>query len=335
MAQRRVEISRRELMVLLGGTIGLSPHAAGAQQSRRTARVAVLWHAGSPEEEGPYLEAVRLGFRELGYTEGHSMTLEHRFPNEEPERFRSMAAELAALKPDVLLTAGGPASIAAKNVTTTIPVVFICVPDPLSSRLVESLARPGANITGLTNFAVQLCAKRLEYLKETVPSLSRVALLINPNVQITHRYIEESETAASRLGLTLSRIEARSVDELPRAFQTMGKVRAQAVVVNAEGVFFQGRTIVAQMALARRLPACVFSRETLEAGAFMSYGPDQRAIFRRAAAYADKILKGAKPADLPVEQPSLFEFLINRRTARALGVTVPASVQTRVDQVIE
>jgi putative ABC transport system substrate-binding protein len=334
MAQRRLEMSRRELIIVLGGTIGLSPHVVGAQL-RRTARVAVLWHAGSAEEEAPYLEALRLGFRELGYTEGHTVTLEHRFPNEEPERFRSMAAELAALKPDVLLTAGGPASIAAKNVTTTIPVVFIVVPDPLGSRLVASLARPGGNVTGLTNFAVQLCAKRLEYLKETVPSLSRVALLINPNVQITQRYIEESEAAAGKLGLTLSRIEARSVDELQRAFETIGKVRAQAVVVNAEGVFFQGRTIVAQMALTRRLPTCVFSRETLEAGAFMSYGPDQRALFRRAAAYADKILRGAKPADIPVEQPSLFEFLINRRTARALGLAVPASVQMRVDQVIE
>jgi len=335
MPQRRLEMSRRELMMLLGGTIALSPHVVGAQQPMRTARVAVLWHAGSAEEEGPYLEAVRLGFRELGYTEGQTITLEHRFPNEEPERFRSMAAELAALKPDVLLAAGGPASIAAKNVTRTIPVVFIVVPDPLGSKLVDSVARPGANVTGLTNFAVQLCAKRLEYLKETIPSLSRVALLINPNVQITQKYIEESEAAAGKLGLTLSRIEARSVDELPRAFQTIGKVRAQAVVVNAEGVFFQGRTIVAQMALARHLPTCVFSRETLEAGAFMSYGPDQRAIFRRAAAYADKILKAAKPSDLPVEQPSRFEFLINRTAARALGLTVPASVQLRVDQVIE
>jgi putative tryptophan/tyrosine transport system substrate-binding protein len=333
MAQPRSEMRRRELMKLLSGIIGLLPHVAGAQQPRRTARVAVLWHAVSAEEEGPYLEAVRLGFRDLGYTEGHTITLEHRFPNEEPERFRSMAAELAALKPDVLLAAGGPASISAKSVTTTIPVVFIVVPDPLG--LVDSLARPDANVTGLTNFAVQLCAKRLELLKESVPNLSRVPLLINPNVQITHRYIEESEAAASKLGLTLLRIEARSVDELPRAFETMGKVRAQAVVVNAEGVFFQGKTIVAQLALARRLPTCVFSRETLEAGAFMSYGPDQRAIFRRAAAYADEILTGAKPADLAVEQPSRFEFLINRRTATKLGLTVPASVQQRVDQVIE
>jgi|SRR5262245_123795 len=325
---------RRDFLTLLSGALSAAPSAAGAQ-AKRMARVAVLWHAGSAEEEGPYIEAVRLGFRELGYVEGHTITLEHRFPNEEPARFRSMAAELAALKPDVLLAAGGPASIAAKNATTSIPVVFIVVPDPLGSKLVDNLARPGANVTGLSNFAVQLSAKRLEYLKEAVPGLSRFALLINPNVHITQRYIEESEAAAGKLGLKLLRIEARSVDDLPRAFEGMSKSRVQAVVVNAEGVFFQGRSILAQLALARGIATCVFSRETLEAGALMSYGPDQRAIFQRAAVYADKILKGAKPGELPVEQPSRFEFLINRKTARALGLVIPPSVQLRVDQVID
>ena len=270
-----------------------------------------------------------------GYVEGRTITFEHRFPNEEPERFRSMAAELAALQPDVFLTAGGPASIAAKNATATIPVVFIVVPDPLGSNLVDSLARPGANVTGLANFAVQLSAKRLEFLKEAVPRLSRVALLINPNVKITSRYVEESEAAAAKLGVALQRIEARSIDDLKRAFDAMVKARAQAVVVNAEGVFFQGRAIIARLALERGLPTCVFSRETLEAGAFMSYGPDQRAIFRRAAVYADKILKGAKPGDLPVEQPSRFELLVNVRTAKALRVTIPPSLQPRVDHFIE
>jgi putative ABC transport system substrate-binding protein len=290
---------RRDLVTLLGTVIAGLPNLSHAQQGRKVARIGVLWHAGSAEEEGPYLEAVRLGFADLGYVEGRTITLEHRFPNEEPERFRSMAAELVALKPDVLLAAGGPASIAAKNATATIPVVFIVVPDPLGSKLVSSLARPGANVTGLTNFAVQLSSKRLEYLKEAVPRLSRVALLINPNVHITDRYVEESEAAAARLGVTLLRIEARSVDDLDRAFEAMAKARVQAVVVNAEGVFFQGRTIIARLAAVRSLPTCVFSRETLEAGAFMSYGPDQRAIFRRASVYADRILKGTKPGDLP------------------------------------
>ena len=191
--------------------IAAFPKGAHAQQARKLHRIAILWHAGNAEEEGPYLEAVRLGFIDHGYVEGRTITFEHRFPNEEPERFRSMAAELAALQPDVFLTAGGPASIAAKNATATIPVVFIVVPDPLGSNLVDSLARPGANVTGLANFAVQLSAKRLEFLKEAVPRLSRVALLINPNVKITSRYVEESEPAAAKLGVALQRIEARSI----------------------------------------------------------------------------------------------------------------------------
>jgi len=319
----------------MGGIIVGLPPIAHAQQTKKVPRIGVLWHAASAEEEGPYFDAVRQGFRELGYVEGSTIILEHRFPNEEPERFRSMAAELAALKPDVLLAAGGPASVAAKNATTTIPVVFIVVPDPVGSKLVESLARPGANVTGLANFAVQLSAKRVEYLKEAIPRLSRVALLINPNTRITSQYIAESEAAAATLGLMVQRIEARSIDDLERAFDAMVKARVQAVAVNAEGVFFQGRALLAKLAVARGLPTCVFSREILEAGAFMSYGPDQRAIFRRATVYADKILKGAKPAELPVEQPTRFELLINITTAKALGLKVPSSLLARADHVIE
>lgn len=175
----------------------------------------------------------------------------------------------------------------------------------------------------------------MEYLKEAIPGLSRVALLINPNVQITRRYVDESQAAAPKLGITIQLAEARSLDDLPRAFDAMVKANAQAVAVNAEGLFFQGRALVAQLALARRLPTCVYSRETLEAGALMSYGPDQRAIFRRAATYVDKILKGAKPSELPVEQPTRFEFLVNLKTAKALGITVPPSLLLRVDHIVE
>jgi len=322
-------------MKLLGGGLVASTLTTLAQQANKIPRIGVLWHAANAEEEGPYLEAVRQGFRDLGYVEGHTVTVEHRFPNEDPERFRSMAAELVSLKPDVLLAAGASASIAAKNATTTIPVVFIVVPDPVASKLVDSLARPGGNITGLTNFAVQLSAKRLEYLHDAIPGLARVALLINPNVEITRRYIEESEAAAAKLRLTIQRVEARSLDDFGRVFNAMVKARAQAVVVNAEGLFFQGRTLVAKLAIERGLPTCVYSRETLEAGALMSYGPDQRAIFRHATIYADKILRDAKPAELPVEQPTLFEFLINIKTAKALRLKIPQSVMGRADRVVE
>ena len=328
-------MKRRDVLTFVVGGFLASARIAQAQTVRKVARVGVLWHAANAEEEGPYLEAVRQGFRDLGYVEGRSLTLENRFPNEEPERFRSMAAELAALKPDVILAAGAAASTAAKNATAAIPVVFIVVPDPVGSKLVDSLARPGGNATGLTNFALQLSAKRLEYLKAAIPNLSRVALLVNPNVQITRSYIEESEAAAAQLRLTLQLVEVRSHDDLERAFDSMVRTKQQAVAINADGLFFQNRAVVARLALARALPTCVYSRETLEVGAFISYGPDQRAIFRRAASYADKILKGARPADLPVEQPTRFEFLINHKTAKALGVTVPPALMLQADQVID
>ena len=326
---------RRGFITLLGGGILMLPHITHAQQAKKVPRIGILWHAGSAEDEGPYLEAVRQGFRDLGYVEGQTITLENRFPNEEPERFRAMAAELAALKPDVLLASGASAAVAAKSATTTVPVVFIVVPDPLGSKLVDSLARPGGNVTGLTNMAVELSAKRLQFIKEAIPRLSRVALLINPNVPITRVYLEESKVAARKLRLAIHPVEVRSLGDLERAFDAMVQAGVQAVVVNAEGLFFTHRAIVAKLALARRLPTCVYSRETLEAGALMSYGPDQRGIFRRATVYADKILKGAKPADLPVEQPTHFEFLVNSKTAKALGLTIPRSVLLLADQVIQ
>jgi putative ABC transport system substrate-binding protein len=233
------------------------------------------------------------------------------------------------------LAAGGPASIAAKKATATIPVVFIVVPDPISSKLVDSLARPSGNVTGLSNFAVQVAAKRLEYLKAATPSLARIALLVNPNVPITRRYIEESQEAAEKLKLNVQPFEARSSQDIGGAFDAMVKARMQAVSINAEGVFFQHRAMVGKLAITHRLPTCAFSRETLEGGALMSYGPDQRALFRRAATFADKLLKGAKPSDLPVEQPSRIEFLINGKTAKALGITIPRDILLRADEVIE
>jgi putative ABC transport system substrate-binding protein len=330
-----IEIGRRAYMAGVGGAAVTFSRIATAQQAAKVSRVGVLWHAVSAEVEGPYFRALRQGFKDLGYVEGHDLKLDDRFPNEEPELFRSMAAELVSLKPDVLIAAGGSAAIAAKNATATIPVVFITVPDPIASKLVDSLARPGGNVTGFSNFAVQLSAKRLEYIKQLLPDLSRVALLVNPRVEITGRYIEESEAAAAQLGLTVQIVEAQSLTDLESAFDSMVKAGAQAVVINAEGLFFTWRTVVAKLAASRALPTCVYSRETLEAGALMSYGPDQPAIFRRAAVYADKILKGAKPAELPVEQPTRFELLVNLRTAKAMGFTVSESFLERADEVIE
>jgi putative ABC transport system substrate-binding protein len=329
-----IEIGRRAYMAGIGGAVITFSRTAAAQQAVKVSRVGVLWHAVSAEVEGPYFRALRQGFKDLGYVEGRDLKLDDRFPNEEPELFRSMAAELVSLKPDVLIAAGGPAAIALKNATATIPVVFVAVPDPIASKLVDGLARPGGNATGFSNFAVQLSAKRLEYLKQLIPNLSRVALLVDPRMEITRRYIEESEAAAVRLGFTIQIVEAQSLAGLESAFDSMVRAEAQAVVISA-GPFYDWRAIIAELATARALPTCVFSRETLEAGALMSYGPDQRAIFRRVAVYADKIFKGAKPGELPVEQPARLELLVNLRIAKAIGFTVSESFLERADEVIE
>jgi putative ABC transport system substrate-binding protein len=276
------------------------------------------------------------GLKGLGYVDGKTIALEHRFPNEIPELFVSLAAELAALKPDVMVAVTRPAAIAAQRATTTIPTVFIVVPDPVGTKLVNSLARPGGNITGLTHIAVELSAKRLAFFKEAFPRASRAALLVNANdPQGMRRYIDESQVAAVVLGVTVQPVEVRSLGDFGVAFDKIVAEHLEGVLVPADGLFYQGRVRLAQTALQSRLPLVVYSRETLEAGALMSYGADQRAIFRRAAVYIDKILKGEKPADFLVEQPTKFEFLINLKTAKALGLTIPESFLVRADEVIE
>jgi putative ABC transport system substrate-binding protein len=328
-------MKRREFIALVGGAAAW-PLAAHAQQQVRNPRVGVLWHAGSAEEEGAYFKALLEGFNGLGYVEGRNITLEHRFPNETPDRFRSMAAELVSSKVDVLVSVGVLASPYAKSATTTIPVVFTLVADPVGTKLVDSLARPGGNATGLSLIAVDLIGKRMQFLKEIDPELSRIALLVNPNEQPTSRlYIGESQAAAAKLGLTVQTFEARSIAELEPAFVAMANAGMRALTVGASGMLYQGRAIVAKLAIARRLPICVWSRETLEAGALMSYGADQVAIMRRTAVYVDKILKGAKPADLPVEQPTRLQLLVNLKTAKALDINVPATLLAQADDVIE
>jgi putative ABC transport system substrate-binding protein len=276
------------------------------------------------------------GFKELGYVDGKTIVLEHRFPNEIPERFVSLAVELAALKPDVLVAVTRPAAIAAQRATTTIPIVFVVVPDPVGTKLVNSLARPGGNVTGLTHIAVELSGKRLAFFKEAFPRASRVALVLNGNdVPGMQRYIDEFQTAAVALSVSVRPVEVRSLGDFESAFDTIFAERLDGVILPADGLFYQGRMRLAQLALQRRLPLVVYSRETLEAGALMSYGADQRAIFRRAAVYVDKIIKGERPGDFPVEQPTKFEFLVNLKTAKALDLMFPEMLLARADEVIE
>lgn len=248
------------------------PFPASALQAGKIPRIGVLWHAANAEEEHPYFGSLIEGFRSLGYSEGR-IALEHRFPDEKPELFARMAAELVASKPDVLIGVGGAAPY-LKRATANIPIVFMYVPDPVGSKLVESVRRPGGNATGLTNFSLTLSAKRLEFLKELTPTLARVALLVNPSAKISDLYIEQSNEAARKLGLTTRAFQVRAPAELEGAFDAMMKTGMQAVVVNAESLFYQIKEQIAKLAVARRLPTCVWVREVLEAGALMSYGAD-------------------------------------------------------------
>jgi putative ABC transport system substrate-binding protein len=214
-------MQRRKFITLLGGAALAWPLAVRAQNQSRIPRVGVLWHAANAEEEQPYFRLLAEGFRDLGYVEGRNIILEHRFPNEIPERFKSMATELVSLNVDVLVSSGAVASFALRDATKTIPIVFIFVPDPVGSKLVDSFARPGANVTGLSHFSSDLIAKRLQFLKEIIPGLSRVALFVNPNAQITQLYVAVTQAAAAALGLVSQTFEARSLDELERAFDAM------------------------------------------------------------------------------------------------------------------
>jgi putative tryptophan/tyrosine transport system substrate-binding protein len=295
---------RRDFIKVVGGGVVPWALAARAQSSRRVPRIGVLWHAGSAAEEGRYYTGLVDGLRGLGYLDGISIILEHRFPNEMPERFRNMAAELVSLDVDVLVSVGSQTAFYARDATKMIPIVFIFVPDPVGSKFVMSLARPGGNATGLTHFAADLIGKRLEFLRETSPGLARVALLVNPDTEVARLYTNVTDSIAQKLGLSNHTFSARSRDELEPAFDAMVKMGMQAVTINSEGLAYQQREFIGQLAIARRLPLSVWSRETLEAGALMSYGADQPAMCRRAAAFVDKILKGAKPADIPVEEPA-------------------------------
>jgi putative tryptophan/tyrosine transport system substrate-binding protein len=328
-------MQRREFITILGGMAAAWPLAARGQSMKTIPTVGVLWHAGSAEQEAPFFGSLLEGFKSLGYVDGRNIKFEHRFPNEIPERFKSMGAELVSLNVDVLVVVGANAGPYANSLTATIPVVFILVGDPVGLKMVSSLARPGGNITGLANFSAELIPKRLEILKDIVPGLSRVALLANMNAKISGLYIELSQAAAAKLGLAIQVFGVHSPDELEPAFDAMVKADMQAVTTNADGLGFTHRAVIAKYALARRLPLAAFSRESLEPGALISYGVDNIAICRRAAVYVDKILKGEKPANMPVEQPTRFQFLINLKTAKALGLEIPPMLLTRADEVIE
>jgi putative tryptophan/tyrosine transport system substrate-binding protein len=329
--------TRRSFLIGLGVASFSTASAAFAQrQAGKVPRIGVLWHAGSAEEEKVPLGALVQGFKNLGYAEGKNISFEHRFPNEQPERFIELARELTRLNVDVLVTVTRQAALAAQNATQTLPIVFMVVPDPVGSRLVDSLSRPGGNATGMTNMAVELVPKRVELLKEAIPGLSRMALLVNASYpEAVRRYVEEAQTAARPLGITLQPIEVRSATDFERAFSTIAQHRLQGVSLTVDGLFYATQALLGRLAQERSLPVIGYTREMAEgAGMFMAYGPSVVANFNRAAYFVDRILKGAKPADIPVEQPTKFDLVINLKTAKTLGLTIPQSLLVRADELI-
>ena len=317
------------ILVLLVGCVGM----AEAQQPGKTPRLGVLM-SGSPEARRAVLDAFRQGLRDFGYTEGQNIVIEYRFTEGRDERLSDLAAELVQLKVDVIVTSGIPPPLAAKKATKTIPIVMGVVGDAIGTGLVDSLARPGGNVTGLTLLAPELSGKRLELLKETVPKLSRVAVLLNPANPGTALYRKEVEVAGRSLGVELHILEASRPNELASALSGTKTARVQALITLNDTMFFSQQIQIANLAAKSGLPAMFPESEYVNAGGLMSYGPNLPDLFRRAATYVDKILKGTKPADLPVEQPTKFEFIINLKTAKQIGLTIPPNVLARADWVI-
>jgi ABC-type uncharacterized transport system substrate-binding protein len=313
-----------------------APLAAGAQSTRRLYRIGFLGAASPSEPRSQrFFEAFRNGLAELGYVEGQNIAIESRWAAGKYERLPGLAAELVRLKMDVIVTAAVPAIRAVKEATSTIPIVMAVVVDPVATGLVASFARPGGNITGLSVMTPELVGKQLEMLREIVPKASRVAVLWNPANPGNPPQLRAAEVAARTLGMRLQLLEARNPREIDSAFAAMTKEGASAVVVLVDVVLIEQRTRIADLAATRRLPAVYGHVDYVGAGGLMAYAPNFRDNYRRAAAYVDRILRGANPGDLPIEQATKFELLINLKTAKALGLTIPPSVLARADQVIE
>jgi putative ABC transport system substrate-binding protein len=332
--RRRLGFIVRLAIALLA--VGVAGPPVGAQQVSRIAKIGMLFATTrAAVAQAQLMDEFRQGLRDHGHVEGKDFVLEIRYAEAGVERLPELARELVGLKPDVIVAVTDPSIVVVKRETQTIPIVMAFSADPAGTGLVASLARPGGNVTGLSTIAPELSGKRVELLREVVPGLSRVALLWNPDVRGSVLDYKEAEAAARSLHLELQSVELSRVEDLDRALSAVMKGRAQALIVVSNPMVVARRGAVASFAQRNRPPSMSGSRLDVEAGGLMSYGPNFRDMFRRAAAYVDKILKGAKPGDLPVEQPIRFELVINLKTARALGLTIPQSLLGRADQVIQ
>jgi putative tryptophan/tyrosine transport system substrate-binding protein len=323
------------LSILLMITVVVVGAIVDAQQPQRVPRIGLLGST-APSLLFARYEAFRQGLRDLGHLEGKNIALEYRYAEGKVDRYSDLVAELVRSKVDIIVANGDPGARAAKNATKTIPIIMVGVgTDPVETGLVESLARPGGNITGFTNFGVELAGKRLELFKEAIPKIVRVASLYDPINRANLLYLKEVQTAARPLGLTIQTWEVRGADDFDGVFARMNKRLPDGLLVQGSALMNANDKRIASFALKSRLPTFYARREGVEAGGLMSYDPDGIHQYRRAAVYVDKILNGAKPADLPVEQPLKFEFIINLKTAKQIGLTIPPNVLARADKVIK
>jgi putative ABC transport system substrate-binding protein len=326
-------MKRREFIALIGGA-ALWPLAAEAQQSKKIPRLCFLTFDPGTPQSNRFMTFFQ-GLHDLGYLDGQTITIDYLHPDGQGERFPALAADCLRLKVDIIVVTTTPGARAAKNATRTIPIVLLALGDPVATGLVASLARPGGNVTGLTQMSSGLAAKRLELLKEAVPGISRVLVLSYLVDPIAPPQVKELESAADSLGVKLLVREIRTADDLPAAFDAGARERAEGVLATAESIFVAERKRVVELAAQHRLPGLYPYRLMVDAGGLMAYDSYTSSLQARTAAYVDKILKGANPSDMPVEQPTKFELVINLKTAKALGLTIPPRLIARADEVIE
>ena len=326
--------NRRKLVIALGAGALVGAGPVRAQAPPKVRRIGLL-SPSSPSDDALSYQAFRLGLRDLGWAEGKNISFEYRYAEGRHDRFPALAADLVHLKVDVIVTAVTSDSLAAQKATRTIPIVMAAGGDPVAIGLVESLARPGGNVTGLSQMISELGGKRLALLKEMVPKLSLVAVLWNPQSASSTLYWKEIQLPARQLGLQLHSLKVRGPDDFDKAFEDATRARAGALVVTGDPVITANLKRIAGLAAKSRLPSIYQSSALADAGGLVAYGPDRAELYRRAATYVDKILKGAKPGDLPIEPPTKFELVINLKTAKALGLTIPQSLLLRADEVIQ
>jgi putative ABC transport system substrate-binding protein len=325
--------TRRRVLIAFGAGVLAAPIATLAQQ-RKVWRIGML-ETISPALNSANLDALRRGLGELGYVEGQNIVIEYRSADGQQERFPELASELVRLKVDLIVTRGTPAALAAKNATSTIPIIIIAAADPVASGVVASLARPGGNVTGLSALNVEIYAKRVELLRELVPKLARVACMFNITNPSFPPQWKAVERAGKSLGVEVLLLDVRTPEALKRAFDVATRERAQALMFGLGTIMQANRRLIIDLAAKHRLPAIYGSSEFVDAGGLISYAVSFPYLYYRAATYMDRIVKGAKPADLPVEQPTKFELVVNQKTAKTLGIAIPQSLIFRADRVIE